>query len=127
MKKLIFIILTLTFSLNVFAQREFIPVQINEKALILGSLAVEENNNFEKKIVSDLRSILNGQNYELRTSVMSFDCTPSAKATIVDCIIIIGNDHIHNENDGWNSIYKIEIKFNRENKEILSSKFTPLS
>lgn len=91
-------------SVSVFAKE--IKISVTAQASALGQIA--DKNLAGKEATSMIKSLLNGQNYEVRLSIIDTVCNQKMKSLVTECNLSIGIDDMDDEDRGWGSIYSLQ-------------------
>ncbi len=79
-----------------------------QSALILAkSLSFAVDGSLEKQL---LTSLLAGQSYEERVSLMDSGCVTAADADVSSCNFTIGVDNTNDEDNGWSTVYTLRVR-----------------
>ncbi len=80
----------------------------SETAVILAkTMAMANEGSLEKEL---LTSLLNSQTYENRVSLTSSTCAYVGRSLIQECTFNIGVDNLNDDDNGWSTIYKLDVK-----------------
>lgn len=95
----------------------------SDSAVILAkTLAMTKDGSLEKEL---LTSLLSSQSYENRVSLTNSSCAFVGRSLIQNCQFDIGVDNLNDDDNGWSTIYRLEVK--AINGEVTSLKLEGLA
>lgn len=67
-----------------------------------------------------LSGILSGQSYEQRISITESQCNFVGRSLIVECAITVGTDDMNDDDSGWGTLYRLDIRGLHDNDTVES-------